>query len=364
MYRNEWGKAESEFRRAIDLDPTLTRAQVNLGLALSKLGRFDDALAAFNSALPEADAYYNLGLMYRAQRRYADAERTFRRVLDMAPEFTAATAQLEQMARGPATTQPETTVVDAARETTPASETADPTPANPGTMPAPTASVAASEPVRHTAADLRTTAEAVANIDETDADTAPCPDVDEGEDPVDSQRALASAEPGPGGPVEPTVTIAAPARTAAGVSYRDRLFELAAALGSVRDEIECLDAVDAERQLVEASKPGLESKPSSDPGAALAKDAMKAKQRKGPGPVTRNAGATGSKPGGDRSNVNGQADSKWTETPWRGLATATGRTERSELYGPPAELAQDAALSRHELVDRPRRPDQVAPLPH
>lgn len=89
--------AEAAFREAINLQPDFKRAYVNLGIAQSKLGRFDDALACFRSVLPEADAYYNLGLMYRGQKELVDARKTFEHVLMLDPGFAAARLQLAQM---------------------------------------------------------------------------------------------------------------------------------------------------------------------------------------------------------------------------------------------------------------------------
>lgn len=97
MFRKQWDRAEAAFRKAINQNPSLARAHINLGLALSKQSRFDQALASFRAVLPEADAYYNLGLMYRGQGRYAEAVEAFEHILTAAPGFTAAQTQLEQL---------------------------------------------------------------------------------------------------------------------------------------------------------------------------------------------------------------------------------------------------------------------------
>ncbi len=98
LYHEQWASAEKHLRKAIELQPNLVRAHINLGLALSRTGRFDEALASFQAVLPEADAQYNLGLMFRGQTRYAEAATAFRRVLKINPEFTAARTQLDQLA--------------------------------------------------------------------------------------------------------------------------------------------------------------------------------------------------------------------------------------------------------------------------
>lgn len=98
MMHEKWEDAAHEFSRAVELESGFARAHVNYGMALSKLGRFDEALASFRAVLPEADAYYNLGLMYRGQQRYEEATEAFTRVLTFDPSFTAAIVQLEQLA--------------------------------------------------------------------------------------------------------------------------------------------------------------------------------------------------------------------------------------------------------------------------
>lgn len=98
MHVSRWDEAERELRRAIELNPNMMRAHVNLGMVLSKMGRFDEALTSFRKVLPEPDAYYNLALMYRGQKRYREAAETFAMVLDLDPAFTAAHEQLAEIA--------------------------------------------------------------------------------------------------------------------------------------------------------------------------------------------------------------------------------------------------------------------------
>lgn len=97
MHLKRWEHAERELEKAIELQPTLARAHINLGLTRARTGRFESALVDFKSVLPEADAHYNLGLLYRGQQRYAEAADAFRTVLTIDPGFTAARTQLEQV---------------------------------------------------------------------------------------------------------------------------------------------------------------------------------------------------------------------------------------------------------------------------
>lgn len=97
MFVKQWTESREHFTRALELNPELTRAHINMGLVLSKLGEFDRALESFSAVLPEADAYYNLGLMYRGQKHYDDAARSFEHVLKCNPKFTAAQKQLAEL---------------------------------------------------------------------------------------------------------------------------------------------------------------------------------------------------------------------------------------------------------------------------
>lgn len=98
LLNQRWTDAEEQLTRAVRLQPEFPRAHVNLGIVQSKLGRFDEALASFRRVLPEPDAYYNVGLMYRGQHRYAEAAEVFEYVLTLDPNFVAARTQLKQIA--------------------------------------------------------------------------------------------------------------------------------------------------------------------------------------------------------------------------------------------------------------------------
>jgi len=98
MLQERWSDAEIELRRAIELLPDFARAHINLGISLSRMGRFDESLSSFLTVLPETDAHYNLGLMLRGQQRYQEAANRFGHVLSLNPSFTAAAAQLEELA--------------------------------------------------------------------------------------------------------------------------------------------------------------------------------------------------------------------------------------------------------------------------
>lgn len=98
MLQKRWLDAEAELRNAIRLQADFRRAHNNLAMVLFKTGRFEESLGEFRQAVPEPDAYYNLGLMFRGEHRYRDAANAFERVLSLASRFEAAKIQLAQIA--------------------------------------------------------------------------------------------------------------------------------------------------------------------------------------------------------------------------------------------------------------------------
>ena len=97
VLQRRWIDAEAEFRNALALKPDFNRARINLGLTLAKQDRFAEALTQFAAVVPEPDAYYNLGLIFRSEHRYRDAAGVFERVLEIDPNFVAARKQLQQI---------------------------------------------------------------------------------------------------------------------------------------------------------------------------------------------------------------------------------------------------------------------------
>ncbi|MBN1492367.1 MAG: tetratricopeptide repeat protein [Phycisphaerae bacterium] len=96
MSRGLWADAEAELRNAVELSPAFVRARVNLGIVIAQQGRFDESLDAFRVVLTEADAQYNVGLMYQSARRFAEAEAAFAAALAANPKLEAAKQRLEQ----------------------------------------------------------------------------------------------------------------------------------------------------------------------------------------------------------------------------------------------------------------------------
>lgn len=91
--------AEVELAQALELQPDFRRARMNHALVLGKLGRYDEALAAFALAGSQEDAYYNVAVLQTDAGLFADAARTLEKALAVNPQFAAAREQLQQITR-------------------------------------------------------------------------------------------------------------------------------------------------------------------------------------------------------------------------------------------------------------------------
>jgi Flp pilus assembly protein TadD len=91
--------AENKIARALELDPDFRRAQMNYGLVLAKLGRYDEAVTYFVKAVGEADAHYNVAVIQSEAGEYVAAAHSLERALDIDPNLSAAREQLRYVAR-------------------------------------------------------------------------------------------------------------------------------------------------------------------------------------------------------------------------------------------------------------------------
>jgi TolB-like protein len=91
-YDWDWVAAETESRRALDLDPTNTYGPLIAGIIAETLGHWDNAERHLRMALARDPlntyALLNLGITLHGAGRYADADSMYRRLLDVAPSFS------------------------------------------------------------------------------------------------------------------------------------------------------------------------------------------------------------------------------------------------------------------------------------
>lgn len=95
------GDAEQAVARLLAIlegAPEFTPARVNLGVGFERLGRFDDAVATYETALKHDSgavaAMLNLARLYEASERIAEAEQLLRRAVDASDRSTECAAAL------------------------------------------------------------------------------------------------------------------------------------------------------------------------------------------------------------------------------------------------------------------------------
>lgn len=87
-------QAEVAYRKALEIDPDLVHAWINLGNALGNQNRHGEAEAAYRHALKSdpdyAIAWNNLGISLNKQIRYVEAETACRKAVEIEPDFVNA----------------------------------------------------------------------------------------------------------------------------------------------------------------------------------------------------------------------------------------------------------------------------------
>lgn len=90
-------QAEVWLRRAVDEDPFLDVAWVNLGIVLAEQQRYKESLKAFEQVLPSADAHYNLGVCLVRQGRNDEGREALGEALRLDEGLVEARDLLQQM---------------------------------------------------------------------------------------------------------------------------------------------------------------------------------------------------------------------------------------------------------------------------
>jgi len=85
----ELDRAYESFTKAIEADPSLADTWANRATVLFKRGDLDGAIADLTHALrlrEDANAFYNRGRVFEAQRKWTQAIQDYSRALDLAGE--------------------------------------------------------------------------------------------------------------------------------------------------------------------------------------------------------------------------------------------------------------------------------------
>jgi Tfp pilus assembly protein PilF len=84
------GNATDEDRKKAEARVEAIRAAFDAGVALSKEGKPDEAIAKFNEVLAEApkcvECYTNIASLHASQKQYDEAEAVYKKALEIAPE--------------------------------------------------------------------------------------------------------------------------------------------------------------------------------------------------------------------------------------------------------------------------------------
>lgn len=87
MARGQYRQAARLFRNALESGGATSRTYNNLGLALTRMGRFEEALQAFRYGGDEAKAHNNLGYVLLMEGRPKQAAEYFERAVELSPTF-------------------------------------------------------------------------------------------------------------------------------------------------------------------------------------------------------------------------------------------------------------------------------------
>ena len=92
--KGKMDEAIEQFRQAVEIDPHLVSGYNNLGLALFQEGRVDEAMEQYQKALGidahSAEAHYDLGLAYAKKGRLDEAIEQYQKALEIKPDYAQA----------------------------------------------------------------------------------------------------------------------------------------------------------------------------------------------------------------------------------------------------------------------------------
>jgi TolB-like protein len=90
-YDWDWAAADAEYERALRLEPTNVDVLYSAGIHSATMGRWDDAIGKTQAAVVRDPlhtyALLNLGTAFHGAGRFAEAERAYRRLIRLSPDF-------------------------------------------------------------------------------------------------------------------------------------------------------------------------------------------------------------------------------------------------------------------------------------
>jgi Tfp pilus assembly protein PilF len=99
LQHGENSQAVRAFQEALEVGEPHPKIYNNLALALCKLGKYPEALEVFKRSGDEASAYYHLGCIYLASKKYREAIEAFDRTIELTPGFHVNAYEKKQQAK-------------------------------------------------------------------------------------------------------------------------------------------------------------------------------------------------------------------------------------------------------------------------
>lgn len=99
--RGDLATAEGYLKKAVQADPNLKAAQLNLGLVLSAVGRTDEGFDAFRKGGTEGEAHANMAFVLAAQGKTDEAKAEYKKALAKEPGMSTARTALDRLENPP-----------------------------------------------------------------------------------------------------------------------------------------------------------------------------------------------------------------------------------------------------------------------
>lgn len=90
-------EAENAYRKGIQKDPTNPACRVNYGLLLARKERFNEAMLQMQTVLSEAEVHYNMASVYESLGRKEQAKLEYKKAIELEPTMRDAQARLDAM---------------------------------------------------------------------------------------------------------------------------------------------------------------------------------------------------------------------------------------------------------------------------
>jgi len=84
---NDYSLAQSNYKKALDLDANFERAKLNLGLIYVRNGQYNRAIRLFKQVMTDAQAYNDIGYFLMLAGRYKESEYFLQNAVDLSPSY-------------------------------------------------------------------------------------------------------------------------------------------------------------------------------------------------------------------------------------------------------------------------------------